>query len=105
MRGLTVRQIAAKLKIDPGTVITDLRAEEQLRADETAEQRETMLARQLAVVDDLYRKSMAKAGKPGTGALAAAAKALEMRARLLGLDAPTKVDVGLDKLLEALEPT
>lgn len=99
---MTVRQVAAKLKIAPETVTKDERAELELRASEIEDRRATEKAAHLAIIDDLYLQSMKRKGTPGTGALGAAAKAVEMRAKILGLDAPTKVDVGLQKLVDAL---
>ena len=87
LEGLTHREIAAKLKIDKKTVARDIEAEKAMH---------------LARLDDLYKRSLNLAGLAGVGGLAAAGKALEMRARILGLDAPTKVDAGLADLLNAL---
>jgi DNA-binding CsgD family transcriptional regulator len=99
---MTVRQVAEKLNISLETVLADERAELERRAEEIEERREVETAAHLALVDDLYRQAMSRKGTPGTGALGAAAKALEMRAKLLGLDAPTRVEVGVSQLIEAL---
>jgi hypothetical protein len=101
---MTVRQVAAAMKIDQKTVIADERAELQRRADEIAGRREVEQAAHMAMIDNLLQTSRRNASIPGTGALGAQAKALEMRAKLLGLDAPTKVDVGMEKILEAIAP-
>lgn len=99
---LTVRQTAAKLGISLETVIADEKAELELKAAEIDDRRAVEQAAHLALVDDLYKQSMARKGTPGTGALGAAAKALEMRAKILGLDAPTKVELGVQALVDAL---
>jgi hypothetical protein len=99
---MTVRQVAAKLKISQDTVIADEKAELERRADEIEGRRDVELAAHLSLVDDLYLESMKRKGTPGTGALGAAAKALEMRSKLLGLDAPTKVEIGIQQLVDAL---
>lgn len=100
---MTVRQVAAELKISQQTVIDDERAELQRRADEIENRREVEKAAHLALIDDLYLESMNAKDAPGTGALGAAAKAIEMRAKILGLDAPTKIDIGVQTLVDALD--
>ncbi len=99
---LTVRQVAAKLGISTETVLKDERAELERRAAEIEERREVEKAAHLALIDDLYKQSMLRKGTPGTGALGAAAKAIEMRAKILGLDAPTKIEAGIQGLVAAL---
>ena len=102
MERKTVREIAKELDISQETVISDIRAEAQLRADERAQLREADMAIQVELTERLLDDSMRLADKPGTGALGAAAKAIEMRSKLLGLDAPTKIDAGLDAIMDAL---
>jgi hypothetical protein len=104
LQGKTIRQISAQLEITQETVIKDLRAEEARRSEELAAQRENAQARHLGMIDHLFERSMDLRGIPGTGALGAAAKAVEMRAKILGLDAPTKVDLGVQALWDALTP-
>lgn len=99
----TVRAVAEEMGLCLQTVIDDCKAELQRRADELADRRETEKVEQLSMVEDLYLQSLAMREVPGSGALGAAGKALEMRARILGLDAPTKVDVGLQKLFAAFD--
>jgi hypothetical protein len=101
--GLTHRAIAAAMGIDKKTVARDLQAEAQRRADEVGDRRETEQALHLARIDSLYFKALAFAAVPGSGSLATCAKLLEQRARVLGLDAPTKLDTALDGLLRALD--
>lgn len=101
--GKSHREIAALLKIDKKTVASDIKAEAKRRAGEIAERRETEQAMHLARVDGFYFRSMELAMVAGSGALGAAGKALEMRAKILGLDAPTKVELGLQTLLDALD--
>ncbi len=101
--GKTVRFIAKEMGIAQDTVIEDIRQESQRRADELAANRETEQARHLSKIEDLYRRSLQLATTPGTGAMGAASKALEMRAKILGLDAPTRVEVGVAALLDAID--
>lgn len=101
--GRTHREIAKELGLDRGTVARDLRAEAERRSEEIAERREVEHATQLALVDNLFYRSMEMAHTAGAGGLAAAAKALEMRSRLLGLDQAVKLDTGLEGLLKALD--
>lgn len=101
---LTVRQVAEKLGIATETVMAYEKAEQVRRVDEIASQREEQQANHLALIDDLHRSAMALRSVPGTGSLAAAAKAIEMRAKILGLDAPTRIDIGVQRLVEAFEP-
>ena len=103
VEGKTCRQIGAELHIDADTAARDINAESLRRASEIAARREVEQAQHIARIDDLYRKSIALSSAAGTGALGAAGKALEMRAKILGLDAPTKIDVGLSTLLDALD--
>lgn len=100
--GKTYREIAKELAISLETVVSDIRYEAQLRAEERSELREADLAVQLAMTERVYQKSMDLADRPGVGALPTAAKAAEMRSKLLGLDAPVKVDLGVEKLIDAL---
>lgn len=104
LEGKTIRQIAAIEKIDTKTVLKDIRAEAARRAEERSATREHDLEVHLAKLDDLALKALQDRLMPGTGAYGAVAKALEMRAKLLGLDAPTKIDVGIKTFLDALEP-
>lgn len=99
----TYREIAQELGISAVTVVSDMKAEAELRAAGLAQMRGSEQARHLALVERHFIESMALKSIPGTGALGAAAKSLEMRAKVLGLDAPTKIDIGIAGLLEALE--
>jgi len=98
----TVRQIAAIEKIDPKTVLSDLKQEAARRAEERAATREQDIEIHLALIDDLREQALAAKGIPGTGAFGAASKAIEMRGKILGLEAPLKVDAGLADVLKAL---
>jgi transposase len=101
--GLTHREIAAAMGIDKKTVARDLAAEAERRADELHDRREAEAAIHLARLDRLYRRAEALERVPGSGALATCARVLELRAKVLGLDAATKVDVGMQGLLDALD--
>jgi hypothetical protein len=103
IQGQTFREIQKALNIGHRKTITeDILAERDLRAEERAAVREADQAEQLARIDDLIKEARARYDKQGTGSLGAAAKALEMRSKLLGLDAAMKLDVGLDAVVEAL---
>ncbi len=104
LEGKTHRQIAAELTISLETVVSDIRFEAALRAEENAADREQQQAVQLARCDALYADARKHFGTPGSSALPTAAKVLEMRSKILGLDAPTKVDGTIKVLEDALAP-
>ncbi len=102
IEGLTTAQIARELGISEPTVRGDLRAEETLRIAENEETRSAEQVRQLMLVQDVIKEARASRNRPGTGAFSAMTKGIEMRAKLLGLDAPTKIELGVAQLLEAI---
>lgn len=101
--GLSTRAIAKQLRVDRKTVQSDVRFEAERRAEEIEQRRATEQAMQVTRLDHLFRRGMELAKTPGAGGLSAAAKSLEMRARLLGLDRVDKKDDVMDKLLQALD--
>lgn len=102
--GKTHREIMAELGIgSPKVVVADIRAESELRAKEREAFRDTDREQQLARLDSLYRDAAGHFSQPGTSALPTAAKVLELRAKLLGLDAPLEVNVTVDALMEAFD--
>jgi len=102
IEGKTHREIKAELGISLETVVSDIRHEAVRRAEENAEVREEQQAVQLARMDSLYRDAAKRFDVPGSSSLPTAAKVLEMRAKLLGLDAPLKVEGALTVLAESL---
>jgi|SRR5579862_6183901 len=100
--GKTFREIKAELGITFDTIVSDIRHESALRAEERANVRDEDQAVQLARLDSLYSDASKRFDVPGTAALATAGKVLEMRAKLLGLDAPLKIDASLALLAESL---
>jgi len=118
LRGWSAREIAAELNIDKDTVCADLVFEQELRAEELGSRRETEKARSVAVYERVIRKALERAETAGAilDAIASGAdmkltdryletvtKARERIDKVLGVDAPTKVDIGIAGLLEALE--
>jgi transposase len=102
IEGKTCREIAKVLNIDKTTASKYIRAEEQIRADELAGRREAEKARRIARLQKLSKIAEDKADIPGSGALGACGKFEEMINRILGVDAPTKVEVGIQALVDAL---
>jgi hypothetical protein len=103
IEGKTHREIMKILGIaDTGTIVNDIRQEAELRAAERSEMREADQAAHLARIDELIASCRNRFDKQGTSALPTAAKALEMRAKILGLDAPLKVDMGMAELVKAI---
>jgi len=121
----TIREIAAEESINPATVMSDLRHEEQRRADEISERRELEKARAISFYSHVAQEGLRLAAqadgieeigggdddeKPprlvSKAALArgldSAIKARERQDKILGIDAPTKLDVGLQLLADAL---
>lgn len=103
IEGLTHAEAALKLGINRKTVDRDVQVEAELRADELADRRETEKVMHLARLDDLYREALLLKDAPGLGALAVCEKVLAQRAKVLGLDAPTKIEIGIQGLLAALD--
>ena len=91
------------MRVDRKTVQSDIRFEAERRADEIEHRRATELARHLARLNDLYFRARALAGKPGVGGLAAAAKALEQYAKVLGLEKSSALDPLADALVKILD--
>lgn len=122
--GKSYRLIAKELGIALETVVSDMRHEEARRAEELTARRETEKARAVAFYDEVAREGMRLARRsdetvefggdgPHAGVaspysslargLDAAIKARERVDKILGLDAPTRVEVGLQGLLDALD--
>ncbi len=108
MHGQTVRQIAKLLKIDLGTVLRDIRAEEARRSEELGERREGEKARAVAFYEGVADKALRIAANPkmpgDSGRLTDALKARERIDKIIGLDAPVQMEVGIAAFLDALKP-
>lgn len=113
---LSVRRLAKEFGVCKETVEADIRHESARRADEIAKRRETELARAVShfefVSAEAYRshlRLMKVLEERPTARISDRylEVMVECRAKidlLLGLTTPTKVEVGLDILLQALKP-
>lgn len=112
--GKTYREIALLLGCDKDTVTKDIRAEQERRSEEIAERREVEKARAVAFYERVIGKAMVKSdildgllltpgSKVNDHSLEAAIKARERIDKVLGIDAPTKIDLGVQTLLDALD--
>ena len=90
--GATFRQIAEKTGVSTATARKDIEA--ALR-DVVAETAESMIARQRAIIFDVTRANYAAAASGDIDAARLILACLEREARLFGLDAPTRVSVGV----------
>lgn len=92
-RGLSYRAIGDKLGIDFTTAYKDVMAELKRLAAENHDKADELRAMELERLDMLIKglEPMATVGNPG--AVNSYIKCMERRAKLLGLDAPTKVQV------------
>ncbi|MGD0052333.1 MAG: hypothetical protein ABSD03_11040 [Vulcanimicrobiaceae bacterium] len=117
--GKTIREIKAETGAALETIVADIRFEELRRADELAERREGEKARAIAYYENIGRRALQRAEiaddileqirngaecekKVNDRSFEAAIKARERIDKLLGLDAPTKGDAAIEKLVEAL---
>jgi hypothetical protein len=110
----TIRQVAIDLGVSQETVISDIRHEMELRAKENESRREhdtaVSIARYQGVITKAEKKSELYDGIAGAGgkvvdhSLDAILKAQERIDKLLGLEAPSRIDLGLSTLLEAIDP-
>ncbi len=110
----TIRAIAAEVKIAQETVISDLRYEfarveaetERRRANEQA----ISIATYQGIAVDAIRKGEMYDGIAGAGGkvvdhtLDARLKARERLDKILGIESPTRVDLTMQTLIDALEP-
>jgi hypothetical protein len=90
--GATFRQIADKTGVSPTQARKDV--EVALR-EVVAESAESMIARQRAVLHDIVRANYAAAASGDIDAARVILSTLEREAKLFGLDAPTRVSVGV----------
>lgn len=115
IEGLTYREIAEALKCDKDTVTRDIHAEWERRSSEIEERREFEKARAVNFYERVIGRAMKKSelydtllseragAKVTDHTLDSAIKARERIDKILGIDAPTKIDLGLEKLVQALE--
>lgn len=103
IEGQTVREIGAELGINYKTAARYVREEERLRAKEFEENREAERARRVARWQQISRQCDTYVSVPGSGALGAKAKAEENIDKILGVAAPTKIDLGIQGLVDALK--
>jgi hypothetical protein len=89
------------MKLAPSTVVQHLHEEELRRADELVTRRQEEKARAVGFYSIVACKAIGiaeRAQQPGdSGRLAEAIKARLRIDRIIGLDAPSRVDVGLDE--------
>ena len=90
--GATYRQIADKTGVSPGSARKDVEAALREVMAETAE---NMIARQRSILFDIQRANYAAAASGDVDAARLIIATLEREARLFGLDAPTRVNVGV----------
>ena len=115
--GMSLRQIAVELKIDKDTANRYVNAEAERRAEELGERRETEKARAVSFYTGVIVRALKKSDlndqitekilngedmKVTDRSLDAALKARERIDKILGVDAATKIDTGLQALIEAL---
>lgn len=115
----SVRAISVEIGIAQSTVITDIRREQERRSVELGERREIEKVRAVAFYEGVIGRAIRKSDandeliaraiadrtydlRMNDRALESAIKARERIDKLLGLDAPTKIDLGLQTLLDAL---
>lgn len=90
--GATYRQIADKTGVSPASARKDVEAALREVMAETAE---NMIARQRSILFDIQRANYAAAASGDVDAARLIIATLEREARLFGLDAPTRVNVGV----------
>jgi len=93
LTGYTIDEIAIALKVSVRQISADLKAEGAFRAQQLVTHREEEIARSLSFLDTVTKRLI-----PATGALDAATaavllKANEQRNKILGLEAPKRIDV------------
>lgn len=109
MEGLSCREIAERMGIDKDTAAKYIRVETERRAKELGGERDKHTARAVAFYSTVAAKAVKLADKadaafmqPLVKGLDSAIHARERIDKLLGLDAPTKIDMGLQSLIDAL---
>jgi hypothetical protein len=119
VEGRTTRSIGAELGISEHTAAAYIRIEERRRAEELKSRRDTVTARSIQAYERIKEKALKRAGvcddiieqiKTGSSdarindhSLDAALKAQERIDKIQGVDAPTKLDLGMQLLQDALD--
>ena len=117
--GRTTRSIGSELGISEHTAASYIRIEERRRADELQKRRDTAQARSIASYENIKQRALKRAGnvneiieaiKDGKSdarindhSLDAALKAQERADKIQGLDAPTRLETGIQVLVNALD--
>jgi hypothetical protein len=113
--GKTNQEIADHFGVSYATIARDLAAEGAARSKELEDRRQSEVARHIALCQgvinaakqkgEFYDELLSNGGKvSGDRTLDTIISAEERIARLLGLDAPTKIEIGVAALVEALAP-
>lgn len=109
-KGYGVRDIGQALGINKDTASKYVREETERLRERLQSDRDTQAAEAIAFYDEiavlgieLARKSTDAFMQPLVKGLDAAVKARERKDKILGLDAPTKIDLGLQKLFAAFD--
>lgn len=92
-RRWTHEQIAKELHVDADTITADLRYESERRRPKDEAERIQERMEHIAQIDEVIAQSFHDRGSQGTGAYGALTKALEMKAKVLGLEAPQRVEI------------
>ena len=106
MYGMTVRQIARMLRASLTTIIADLKRETLIRveAQKAREDHESQIA--IEFYTDIARQAQNAARDPvfpgDVSQFGTAVKARERIDRIKGIDAPVRIDAGIDGLVAAL---
>lgn len=102
---IPVYRIAEKLEIDRRTATADVNwLLAEWAKEQRPEDRHQWRALELAKLDEIEPKNLSDAKKGNQGAIDRALRIMERRAKILGLDAPTKQEVDLkniDRMIEA----
>lgn len=117
--GRTTRSIGAELGVSEHTAADYIRIEERRRADELKHRRDTVTARSIGAYEHIKERALRRAAvcddilgeiKAGTldakvldHSLGEAIKAQERIDKIQGVDAPTRLDVNIETLKNALD--
>jgi hypothetical protein len=112
LEGRSARWIANELGIGARQAGEYIRIEERRRADELGERRETQTARSVQTYEMIKQRALSKSDRfdsiiaqidQGKSDAKVNDHTLDAAIKALGIDAPSKVDVGLAALLESLK--
>lgn len=91
MLGLSYRKIGAKMDLSEAQAHRLVKSAMEMAIKKTAEDAEVAIAIELDRLDQLFHAHIINALKGNTAATDRVLKVMERRAKLLGLDAPTKI--------------